>query len=1076
MPEYRQIDGSSGFSWNSNNNFKTSIAIRGLDNIIDIVFIHRDGRAVSVDLQKFKDKVNNNSIDSTDVSFVPRCNDDSKEPVNIRETGRDNFRNTFTAYGEGSWHANDDGENDEVSNWEHGFRDNFQLESLRQADPKLSDKDGKCTEFSLLYHRLDIVQQMFHRGYRFFDMDNFNSWKNWIGYPSSGGGYYVYAMIMCLTAEDYAKVLGCFNGQRNDMQTTVNRLFTENGLTNRNNMINMGNDFCSNPIPDYSFLNTGTYRMGTTIWSPNTRYKLFLQPDGNLVLYEQKNANSDYPSDCSPYWSTGSNKFHNGEISVKSVLAVQSDGNIVLYKQKSNEDRKLTINYNSPIWDTKTRGSGVKLGLANNGHLFAFTGHPQTNNLSIHWSTQDTNDVYNEIVKNFYAFNSKCSDSKYSNSTTNNIKYKYEYCSQGDKPYSDSNCKNFFSGYTISGDTNDVYKKKMDDSVVNLCSKVSNSSSQAYKDFCSCVQPLGDAKLIQDNGKFHPRCWETKCINSGYKLNSYATNTCPSKICIQEINLINVIQEAGSKVQMTCEIDSNKTTKRDVENTKAKLCGSLKIRGKCLNSNASNEINIQTCTDNSNVNSKYQKFHYNPSNMQLRTAWSKDSPKCLTVKGGKLENNVDIHLANCDNSESQQFLYDTKRNQIVLNKDQTKCVDLKAGDYTNGTGFQLRTCEDDIEGQIFSSTECSESALQDLLYFSNLNIENRNLCGDASLVSNNSKCINFSKDGIYVEDCSINTNFKNNTKQFRLNTVDSTIRDYHKGEYCLEDGGDGKIYVRQCEDVRQLYESGTVGTLPARQKFLYNTTTKQLHAGSDNKKCVEAKLINGIYTMNLSDCSENNNNQKFNMGSVCDKQQESNIATIESTRLRLLEEYNQAERNKLIKEAEEKRLAEEARLKAIADEEARLKAIEDARLKAIADEEARLLAIEKEKVRLQKEKELAELAEKIRLEELAEKIRLEELEKQRLEEEQRIAQVLAEEAERKRLIEEAETAKKLMLEEEARLLAESQATEEQNLYIMIFGILFICIIITIFVYRLNKSKKIKGTGIEWGLLKAKPKQ
>lgn len=1067
MPEYIQIDGSSGFQWNSNNNFKTSINTRGLDNVIDIVFIDRKGRAVSVDLQKFKDKINNTSIDSTDVSFVPRCNDDAKEPVSIRETGRDNFRNNFTLTS-GSWHANDDGEDDEVSNWDHEFRNNFQFEALKQADPNWKDTDGKCTEFSLLYHRLDIIQQMFHRGYRFFDMNNLNSWKNWIGYPSSGGTYYVYTMIMCLTAEDYAKVLGCFNGQRNDMETTVHRLFTANGLTNRDNMKNMGNAFCSNPIPDYSYLGTGSYKMGTTIWSPNTKYKLFVQPDGNMVLYEQQNANTDYPSACRSYWSTDSGKFYGNEISVRPILAVQADGNIVLYKQKSTEARKLTLG--GSIWNTNTRGSGVKLGLANNGHLFAFTGHPQTNNLNVIWSTQKTEEVHNEIVKNFYAFNGKCTDTNYTSSTVNNLKYRYEYCSQGDKPYSDSNCKNLFAGYTISGDSNDTYKKKMDDTVVDLCKGVSSSSSQAYKDFCSCVNPLGDAKTIYETGKFHPKCWENKCINSGYKLNSYATNTCPSKICIQDIKLTNVIQEAGSKVEMKCEIDGDKTVKRDVVNTPNTLCGSLKIRGKCLNTNTSNNVNIHDCLDNMHVNSKYQKFQYNPAKMQLKTAWSNASPKCLTIKGGVISNNTDIHLANCDNSESQQFLYDKNRNQIVSNKDQTKCVDLKAGDYTSGTGFQLRTCEDGIEGQIFSSTECSETALQDLLYSTNLTIEDRNLCGNATLNTDTNKCINFSKDGIYVEDCPITTNFKNNTKVFSLNAVDSSIRDYHTGENCLEDGGDGKVYMRQCEDVRQIYATGTAGTLPARQKFLYNTTTKQLHSGSNNKKCVESKLNNGVYSLVISDCSDSNGSQKFNLGAFCNDQQKNTIATSETTRLRLLENARLAEANRLAQEAEAKRLAEQQRLKAISDEAERLRLIEEQRLKAIADEEARLLAVEKERVRLLKEKELAELAEKIRLEELAEQARLEEAERQRIEQEQQLALVLAQDAERKRLIEEAELAKQAALEAEQKIIEE----ENQRTYIIIFVILFVCIIITIVVSRLNNTKK--GYGEKWDLLRVKQKQ
>ncbi len=94
MPEYKKRDGGSGFQWNSNDNFKTSRKVRDVDNVLDIVFIHRDGRAVSVDPQVFLDKINNNSISSTAVEYTARCNDDAGEPVLIRETNRDSFINT----------------------------------------------------------------------------------------------------------------------------------------------------------------------------------------------------------------------------------------------------------------------------------------------------------------------------------------------------------------------------------------------------------------------------------------------------------------------------------------------------------------------------------------------------------------------------------------------------------------------------------------------------------------------------------------------------------------------------------------------------------------------------------------------------------------------------------------------------------------------------------------------------------------------------------------------------------------------------------------------------------------------
>lgn len=1083
MASYVNRDGGSGFNWNSNNNFRDTEKVRDVDNVLDIVFIDRDGRAVSINPKTFLDKVNNGSITATDSSYVARCHDDAKEPILIRETNRDKFKDTFTAYGGGSWHS--DG-SDEVSNWKYGYRENFQWESMKQGDPNLDTSDGECTEFSLLYHRLDAMQFMFHKGYQLFDMDNFNSWKNWVGYPSSGGTYYAYAFVMYLSAENYARVLGCFDTDRNDMQTTIERLFlNNNGLTNYSQMRSMVNSFCSNPIPPYSFLSNGRYKMGTTIWSPNTKYKLICQPDGNLVVYEQLNANSGNPSELRFVWSTGTFKFYENKITVRPVLAVQTDGNIVLYMQKSNNARVLTEA--GATWSSDTRGSNMKLGLANNGNLYAFVGHPQTNDFKIHWSSGNSTSTYNHIMGIFYAFDSKCSNTSYSNSTLDNIKYKYEYCSRSDNAFSDPDCKTFFQGYTISGDSNGQYKKKMDDTVKKLCSKVKedadlkdcdivpsgilrdgckailNNNNNKAKEFCSCVQPLGNAKTLFDNYKYHPKCWDQKCINNGYKLEEYNTeaNKCPTSICIQEMSLKNLIQEAGSKIEMKCNINNDTTVKRNVNNTPNNLCGNMKIRAKCLNASNINNVSITECLDDNHVNSRYQKFQYNPTTKELRTAWSNSTPKCITVKGGKFDNNTEINLSNCDKSDSQKFLYDKDRNQIVSEKDQTKCLDLQGGNTANGTGLQLRTCEDDYEGQLFKASECSESALQNLLYSTNLPIEDKDLCGTSSLLSNTNKCINFSKDNPYIDDCA---NTDNNTKVFMMSATDGSIRPYKNNDYCLESGSDGKVYVKMCEDIKKFYADGIVGTIPSKQKFLYNTVTKQIHLGENNRKCIDVKEVNGNYVISTGDCIESNT-QKFNMGADCTDAYKKTIELNETTRLKNIETENQrlAEIKRL---GEEKRVAEAKRVETarIAEEnrlaeEAR-KAEEAKRLKEAKELEERKAA------EAQKLKEANDLKEKKRLEDLAV------IEEQRKIEEQRRIE------EQKKL----DGAKKL--EEQKKIEEQKQPTDtisgvdavnvgdvgDKMFYIFTFLLLFVCIIIIVF----RPKNKITGSGEIWEELTVKP--
>ena len=65
--------------------------------------------------------------------------------------------------------------------------------------------------------------------------------------------------------------------------------------------------------------------------SPGGEYSLFLQPDGNLVLYDR---------DRQPVWASGTN----GQDVTKA--AMQQDGNFVLYAQSGD-----------PVWATDTYGN-----------------------------------------------------------------------------------------------------------------------------------------------------------------------------------------------------------------------------------------------------------------------------------------------------------------------------------------------------------------------------------------------------------------------------------------------------------------------------------------------------------------------------------------------------------------------------------------------------------------------------------------------------------------------------------------------------------------------------------------------
>lgn len=88
-------------------------------------------------------------------------------------------------------------------------------------------------------------------------------------------------------------------------------------------------------------------RAGSSITSPNGKYRLIMQGDGNLVLYDASNR---------ALWHTGTDG------SGANRLAVQGDGNLVLYTAS-----------NGVSWQSGTRGAGLtQLRLQDDGSLVGY--------------------------------------------------------------------------------------------------------------------------------------------------------------------------------------------------------------------------------------------------------------------------------------------------------------------------------------------------------------------------------------------------------------------------------------------------------------------------------------------------------------------------------------------------------------------------------------------------------------------------------------------------------------------------------------------------------------------------------
>lgn len=99
--------------------------------------------------------------------------------------------------------------------------------------------------------------------------------------------------------------------------------------------------------------------MGENRCSKNKKFKLILQSDGNLCIYQAKdNNNGQNFIWCNMKRGYGPN--------TQTNLVMQKDGNLVIYKN---------ANRNSPVWATGTNGKGANyVQLMNNGNLIVSTG------------------------------------------------------------------------------------------------------------------------------------------------------------------------------------------------------------------------------------------------------------------------------------------------------------------------------------------------------------------------------------------------------------------------------------------------------------------------------------------------------------------------------------------------------------------------------------------------------------------------------------------------------------------------------------------------------------------------------
>ena len=67
-----------------------------------------------------------------------------------------------------------------------------------------------------------------------------------------------------------------------------------------------------------------------------------------------------------------------------------------------------------------------------------------------------------------------------------------------------------------------------------------------------------------------------------------------------------------------------------------------------------------------------------------------DTLKCVDLEGGNTNNGAPVVMWDCNNGQSQQWLYDPfKSGYIQYAANPNKCIDLAGGDTTNGAKLQI---------------------------------------------------------------------------------------------------------------------------------------------------------------------------------------------------------------------------------------------------------------------------------------------------------------------------------------------------------------------------------------------------
>jgi hypothetical protein len=306
----------------------------------------------------------------------------------------------------------------------------------------------------------------------------------------------------------------------------------------------------------------------TIKYSPNMEYYLIFTSDGVLELHQV--ATTSPVNKDKILWDTAA--FTKGR--PNAILSIQSDGNIVIYDN------------GAAIWSIGNHNNTGPAFLVadDNGYAVAYTanGYRGSYNPPLWINVHNDNgvvDLYNKVYVGMQtnaigtdpqSYNRACTTATYGGAldTAAISLAQARYCASGLNLITNTNCSPFLDEANKTSVTNNAFNNYIIPKVKQLCADGYDSmypddpaTQTLVNRFCSCKNPIGNSLAIMGLG-YNPICYDQKCIDSGYKTSNTNNSraTCPTAICIQPINLVNLQVVKGLNISCNVSAGAPATT------------------------------------------------------------------------------------------------------------------------------------------------------------------------------------------------------------------------------------------------------------------------------------------------------------------------------------------------------------------------------------------------------------------------------------------------------------------------------------------------------------------------------------